>query len=205
MRTRLSSSSRRFSTTSSSSRVDRTPMSRCWRASAMWCCSGRSASSSRVFTVTASLAKATASSTRLLAFSFACFASDEANVETSTVHAGGSFSSPKAMAGGRRAPKPPKKLSQGWKARDGMRAKSAERCTYRLACVPARAKAPSLLQALCSVLQTSARLDGWGQYLTTSIWQKKNQERRESELRRAEQERDALSEAGRSRHIAFRF
>ena len=98
MRTRLSSSSRRFSTTSSSSRVDRTPMSRCWRASAMWCCSGRSASSSRVFTVTASLAKATASSTRLLAFSFACFASDEANVETSTVHAGGSFSSPKAMA-----------------------------------------------------------------------------------------------------------
>ena len=74
----------------------------------MWCCSGRSASSSRVFTVTASLAKATASSTRLLAFSFACFASDEANVETSTVHAGGSFSSPKAMAGGERHPNRPK-------------------------------------------------------------------------------------------------
>ena len=49
----------------------------------------------------------------------------------------------------------------------------------------------------------AARLDGWGPYLTTSIWQKKNQERRESELRRAEQERDALSEAGRSRHKAI--
>ena len=81
----------------------------------MWCCSGRSASSSRVFTVTASLAKATASSTRLLAFSFACFASDEANVETSTVHAGGSFSSPKAMAGGS-ATQTAQKL-EGWKTR----------------------------------------------------------------------------------------
>jgi|TARA_B110001469_G_C9521965_1_gene259772 hypothetical protein len=44
------------------------------------------------------LAKATASSTRLLAVAFACFASDEAKEETSTDHAGGSFSSPNAMA-----------------------------------------------------------------------------------------------------------
>ena len=57
----------------------------------MWCWSERSARSSRVFTITASLAKATASSTRLLAFSFASFASEEANVATDD-HAGGSFS-----------------------------------------------------------------------------------------------------------------